>query len=60
MGEPAHVHVDCGQQSAKFWVEPLSLARNLGIPAHRITRIRVIIENNQDLLLEAWHDFFGR
>jgi hypothetical protein len=29
-GEPPHVHVDRDNQSAKFWLEPVELARNLG------------------------------
>jgi len=28
--EPSHVHVDRDDLSAKFWLEPLALARNLG------------------------------
>ena len=28
--EPPHVHVDRDDQSAKFWLDPVALARNLG------------------------------
>jgi hypothetical protein len=28
--EPPHVHVDRDDQSAKFWLAPVALARNLG------------------------------
>jgi hypothetical protein len=28
--EPPHVHVDSDDQSAKFWLDPVALARNLG------------------------------
>jgi hypothetical protein len=28
--EPPHVHVDRDEQSAKFWIDPVGLARNLG------------------------------
>ena len=28
--EPPHVHVDRDDQSAKFWLSPVALARNLG------------------------------
>jgi hypothetical protein len=31
--EPAHVHVDRGEASAKVWLEPVALARNLGFRA---------------------------
>ena len=28
--EPPHVHVDRDDQSAKFWLAPVALARNFG------------------------------
>jgi hypothetical protein len=28
--EPPHVHVDRGERSAKCWLDPVALARNLG------------------------------
>ena len=34
--EPPHIHVDRDDQSAKFWLEPVALARNAGFgPAER-------------------------
>src|SRR6266851_10017378 len=30
LNEPPHVHVDRDDQSAKFWLAPVALARNLG------------------------------
>jgi hypothetical protein len=58
-GEPPHVHVDQDQRSAKFWLDSVVLARNIGVPAHELRRIRSIIEYNQTTLLEAWHGYFG-
>ena len=29
LNEPPHVHIDRDDLSAKFWLEPVSLARNL-------------------------------
>ncbi|MBA3425845.1 MAG: DUF4160 domain-containing protein, partial [Rubrobacter sp.] len=34
--EPPHVHVDRDDLSAKFWLEPVSLARNLGFNAREL------------------------
>ena len=53
--EPPHVHIDRDDRSAKFWLQPLALARNLGFPLHELRRIRTLIEDNQERLLEAWH-----
>ena len=58
-GEPPHVHVDKDQHSAKFWLDSVGLARNIGFPVHELRRIRSIIEDNQSTLLEAWHGYFG-
>jgi hypothetical protein len=59
LGEPPHVHVDRDERSAKFWVGPVALARNLGFPAHELTTIQKILEQHEQQLLDAWHDYFG-
>lgn len=58
-GEPPHVHVDRDECSAKFWLEPVALARNLGFPAAELRRLREIVETNQVLFREAWYGYFG-
>ena len=57
--EPPHVHVDRDDDSAKFWPEPISLARNLGFRGHDLREIERIISDNQQELLEAWNGWFG-
>ncbi len=57
--EPPHVHVDRDDRSAKFWLQPLALARNLGFPPHELRKVQTLIENNRDKLLEAWHGYPG-
>jgi hypothetical protein len=57
--EPPHVHVDRDDQSAKFWLEPVALARNLGFSARELTRLRSIIEDHREELLEEWDGYFG-
>jgi len=57
--EPPHIHVDRDRSSAKFWLNPLGLARNLGFGAQELKRIERIIRKNQTLLLEAWNGYFG-
>jgi len=57
--EPPHVHVDRDDQSAKFWLETVSLARNLGYSARELRAIQLIIEEHQGNLLERWHGYFG-
>jgi hypothetical protein len=57
--EPAHVHVDPERFSAKFWLQPLSLARNLGFGARELRRIQSLLEDHQAELLEVWYGDFG-
>ncbi|MBI5411279.1 MAG: DUF4160 domain-containing protein [Nitrospirae bacterium] len=53
--EPPHVHIDRDDKSAKFWLHPRALARNFGFPLHELRRIRTLIEDNHEKLLEAWY-----
>jgi hypothetical protein len=58
--ESPHIHVDHHDRSAKFWLDPIRLARNYGFAAHELRRIEGLIRGNQHHLLEAWHGFFRR
>ena len=57
--EPPHVHVDRDDLSAKFWLEIVSLARNLGFNPRELRQIQSIIIEQQKMLLEAWHGYFS-
>lgn len=57
--EPPHVHVDKGGASAKVWLTPVTLARNIGFKPRDLRTILAYTEQNRAHLLEAWHDFFG-
>lgn len=57
--EPAHVHVDRDDLSAKFWLAPVSLARNLGFSARELNTILRLVQQHGAELLEAWNDFHG-
>lgn len=57
--EPSHVHVDREDCTAKFWLQPVSLARNFGFSAEEANRLQSVVESHQKQLLEAWHGYFG-
>jgi Domain of unknown function (DUF4160) len=57
--EPAHVHVDRDTASAKFWLNPVSLARNLGLRASDLRQVERLVKEHQTQLLEAWNGYFG-
>ena len=56
LGEPPHVHVDRDDMSAKFWLEPVALSRNLGYSAHELRRIERLVIEHADHLRKAWHE----
>jgi len=57
--EPPHIHVDRESLSAKFWLDPVALARNLGFGARELRDIEALVHDHQAELMEAWHDYFG-
>lgn len=57
--EPPHVHVDRDDQSAKFWLNPVSLARNLGFKAKELRAIERLLVENQATLMAAWREHSG-
>ena len=56
--EPPHVHVDRDDQSAKFWLSPVSFVRNCGFSEVELRRIADLLEHHERQLLEAWHEWF--
>ena len=56
--EPAHVHVDRDEQSAKFWLEPAGLARNFGLTSVELPPIERLLPTVQLSLMAKWSEFF--
>jgi Domain of unknown function (DUF4160) len=57
--EPAHIHVEQGDNVAKFWLEPVTLAESHGFRAHEINRLRALVIEHRVTFAEAWNDHFG-
>jgi hypothetical protein len=58
-GEAPHVHVDRDDDSAKFWLDPVGLARNLGFRPHELRELERLVTNHRSKLLEEWHGYHG-
>ena len=58
--EPAHIHVRASGTECKFWLDPVSLARNRGMAAHRLRDIERLIFEQQQILIQAYHDSHNR
>jgi hypothetical protein len=57
-GEPPHVHVERDEYEAKFWLDPVRLARSRGFSRKEINRVRELVAANRQQLLESWNEFF--
>lgn len=56
--EPPHIQVDREDLSAKFWLDPVQLARNFGFRAHELRTLQLTVSQNRKRLVEAWDEFF--
>lgn len=57
--EPPHIHVERDDGEAKFWLDPLRLARSYGFAPVEIRKIDALIGENRQYLLDRWNEFFN-
>lgn len=57
--EPPHVHIEHGDNVAKFWLDPVGVAEAYGFRSHELNRLRVIVIERRLQLLEARNAHFG-
>ncbi len=58
--EPAHIHIECGDSVAKFWLNPISLASSYGFRSHELTKMSKLVVEHNTLFLEKWDEYFSR
>jgi hypothetical protein len=58
-GEPPHVHVEHEQKVAKFWLDPVRLARTGDFSRAEILEIERMVAKNRERIVKAWNEFFG-
>jgi hypothetical protein len=58
--EPAHVHIEAGENYAKFWLEPVRLAKSTGFNASELTEINRIVASQKGVLKEKWDAHFRK
>jgi hypothetical protein len=57
--EARHIHVESGENHAKFWLEPIDLARSVGYNERELSEIREIILKNVKYFREKRDAHFG-
>lgn len=57
--EPPHIQIDRDNLSAKFWLEPVMLAKNIGFRGKELRKLELLVRENQTRLIEAWNEYFN-
>ena len=57
--EPIHIHVECEDNIAKVWLDPIRLQNSGGFNRSEINKILKLIFEHQKELVEAWNEYFG-
>jgi hypothetical protein len=57
--EPLHVHVERGDEEAKFWLDPsVRVAYNDGYDARTLRELQRLVEANRNRIVRAWNEHF--
>jgi len=54
--EPPHIHVATPEGECKFWLDPVRLARNKGVPPIALREIEKRVFEHQTLLKRKYHE----
>ncbi len=58
-GEPPHIHVEHAERYAKFWLDPIALARSRGFRRAELSELLKTIEENRQLFKDRWDERFS-
>ena len=59
--ERMHIHVLYDGHEAKYWLEPqVELAKNTGIPDHKLSEIKKIVEKHADEFKKQYRQHIGK
>jgi hypothetical protein len=56
--EPPHVHLERDIQRAKFWLDPVRLARSSRFGAAELQHLERLVIAQEQLFLRAWNEYF--
>jgi len=57
--EPRHVHVERDANRAKFWLDPVRLARSGGFGAAELREVERLVAERASHLMEKWDEYFS-
>jgi hypothetical protein len=57
--EPPHAHVQPDRATAKFWLNPVRLARSRRFKDHELRILQELVQENQVKILATWNEHFS-
>ena len=59
--EPMHIHVESGNATAKFWLDPkVELGMSKGYNSKDLSFLIRVVREHEGLFKEKWNEFFSR
>jgi len=56
---PKHIHIENAEKTAKFNIENIELVKSSGFNSTQLKILRNLVEENQELLIQKWDEFFS-
>ena len=56
---PRHIHVEKAEKTAKFLLDPVELLNSKNFSASELREIRILIQQNINLLTTSWDEYFN-
>lgn len=57
--QPVHIHIEKGNSTAKFELNPIKLIKSKGFKAKDLSEIRKLIEKHKSSLENSWNEYHG-
>lgn len=58
--EPAHVHAERDKMTAKFWLDPIRLAKSRNFSKRELAKVQAIVVRHEAELLRFWNEHFSQ
>ena len=58
--EPPHIHIRRDRATAKFWLDPVRIARSRRFSDHELRVIQKLVDDNREAIMEVWDEHFSR
>ncbi len=54
------MHISKGDSEAKYNVDPIELIENFGFKNSELRMIEAILEENREIIVERWNEYFKK